>query len=117
MIQTLANDQGIGFVGMDGINWVHGEAWLGIGIGDRRFWGQGYGTEAVRLILKYGFGELNLYRISLNVFDYNGRAIGSYQKAGFKIEGRARSAVKRDGKRWDLVFMGILGSEWDGGTT
>lgn len=117
MIHTLAEDQPIGFIGLDGINWIHGEAWLGIGIGDRSFWGQGYGTEAVRLILKYAFDELNLYRISLNVFAYNERAIRAYQKAGFINEGRARDALKRDGKRSDMVFMGILQPDWNGGLT
>ena len=114
MIYARSQDQAIGFIGLDGINWVHGETWLGIGIGDRRYWGQGYGTEAVRLILAYAFAELNLYRVTLNVFAYNERAIRSYEKAGFKIEGRVRGAVKRDGNRSDLVFMGILRPEWEG---
>jgi RimJ/RimL family protein N-acetyltransferase len=114
MIHTRAENLAIGFVGLDGINWVHGEAWMGIGIGDRRYWGQGYGTEAIQLLLEYAFSELNLFRVTLNVFAYNERAVRSYEKAGFKIEGRARGALKRDGKRWDLVYMGILRPEWEG---
>ena len=114
MIHTRSEAHAIGFIGLDGINWVHGEAWLGIGIGDRMYWGQGYGTDAVRLALEYAFAELNLYRVTLNVFAFNKRAIRSYEKAGFKIEGRAQGAVKRAGKRWDLVYMGILRPEWEG---
>jgi RimJ/RimL family protein N-acetyltransferase len=55
---------------------------------------------------------LNLYRVSLDVFAYNLRAIRCYEKAGFVVEGRARQFLNRDGRRWDLIYMGILGEEW-----
>ncbi|MGQ0601025.1 MAG: GNAT family N-acetyltransferase, partial [Anaerolineales bacterium] len=61
----------------------------------------------------YGFTELNLHRVSLGVFSYNGRAVRSYEKAGFRIEGRSRQAVSRDGQRFDDVWMGILREEWE----
>ena len=64
------------------------------------------------LILRYAFLELNLQRVSLDVFDYNQRAIRSYEKAGFTLEGRQRGVLLREGKRWDLVYMGILREEW-----
>lgn len=103
----------IGFLEVDGINWPAREGWVGIGIGDREFRGKGYGTDAMRLALRFAFLELNLNRISLTVFEYNQRGIRSYEKVGFKEEGRERQALERDGKRWDMIFMGILKSEWE----
>lgn len=66
----------------------------------------------MRLMVRYGFLELNLNRITLDVFEYNPRAIQCYLKAGFKEEGRERQWLYRAGKRWDLVYMGILKDEW-----
>jgi RimJ/RimL family protein N-acetyltransferase len=114
-LRTLEDDRLIGFVGLDGIDWAHGESWVGIGLGEREFWGKGYGTDAMRLIQRYAFDELNLRRVSLGVFEYNTRAIRSYEKAGFKHEGRQREIVHREGRRWDMLIMGILREEWVGG--
>jgi RimJ/RimL family protein N-acetyltransferase len=94
-------------------SWVSGTAWVGIGIGDPDYWGKGYGTDALRLLVGFGFGQLNLRRISLNVFGYNQRAVKSYLKCGFKEEGRLRQWMLRGGERHDLIFMGILREEWD----
>ncbi len=107
-----ADARPIGLVELDGIAWTHGEGWLGIGLGDRAYWDRGYGTDATRLILGFGFTELNLHRISLTVFDYNARAIQVYRRLGFVEEGRAREFLQRDGRRWDMIFMGLLRSEW-----
>jgi len=111
-VRTLADDKLIGFVALDGINWQHGDTFVGIGIGDPAYRGNGYGTDAMRVMLRYGFRELNLQRISLDVFEYNERAIKSYLKAGFVIEGRQRGMLLRDGRRWDFIYMGILRDEW-----
>lgn len=109
----LSDDQIIGDVGLDGVKWAHGECFVGIAIGERVLWGQGYGTDAMRLILRYAFQELNLRRVSLDVFEYNPRAIRSYEKSGFRLEGQMRKALNRGGRRWDMIFMGILRSEWE----
>jgi RimJ/RimL family protein N-acetyltransferase len=100
-------------VDLSGIDWVTGTSWVGIGIGDPDYWGKGYGTEAMQLILEFGFGQLNLRRISLTVFEYNRRAYQSYCKCGFKEEGRQRQWMQRGGERHDLIFMGILREEWE----
>jgi RimJ/RimL family protein N-acetyltransferase len=113
MIRTLEDDRVIGDIGLDGILWNHGDAWVGIGIGEKEYWGKGYGTDAMRVILRYAFTELNLHRVSLTVFEYNPRAIRSYEKAGFVPEGREREAVFRSGKHWDMIFMSILREEWE----
>ena len=112
MIRMLSNDRLIGGVGLWLESWAHGEAWVGIGIGDREYWGNGYGTDAMRLMLRFAFDELNLWRVSLGVFAHNPRAIRSYEKAGFRREGLVRGDCRRDGQRWDSVFMGILCEEW-----
>ena len=111
-IRTLADDRLIGNVGLDGVRWQHGESFVGIGLGEREFWGRGYGTDAMRVILRYAFQELNLRRVSLDVFEYNPRAVRSYEKAGFRHEGCARGYLLREGRRWDLLFMGILRQDW-----
>jgi RimJ/RimL family protein N-acetyltransferase len=113
LIRTLEGDQLIGGIGLDGVDWANGESFVGIGLGEREAWGKGYGTDAMRIILRYAFTELNLRRVSLDVFEYNPRAVRSYEKAGFTHEGRVRRYLHREGKRWDLIFMGILREEWE----
>lgn len=112
-IRVLENDHLVGFIGLNDIQWNHGDCWIGIGIGDRDYWGKGYGTDAMRVVLRYAFDELNLYRVTLGVFAYNPRAIRSYEKAGFRMEGVERSAVQRDGSRADIYIMGLLREEWE----
>jgi len=94
-------------------DWTSRCAEFGIVIGDKSVWDQGYGTEAVRLLLRHGFETLNLNRIFLRVFDDNQRAIRAYQKAGFTHEGTLRQAVYKNGQYHDLHVMSVLRSEWD----
>jgi len=88
------------------------QAELGILIGDKRFWDQGLGTEAMRLLLQHGFETLNFRRISLRVLEFNQRARKVYERVGFVHEGRLRQDAFRRGKYWDTLVMGILRSEW-----
>ncbi len=111
-VRTLADDALIGFVAFDGINWQHGDTFVAIGIGDPTYRGKGYGTDALRVMLRYGFRELNLWRVQLNTFSYNERAIKSYEKTGFVLEGRQRGMLLRDGRRWDLIYMSVLREDW-----
>lgn len=111
-ICTLADDRLIGFIGLY-LPQVRGcDGWVGIAIGEREFWGRGYGTDAMRLILRYAFMELNLHRVSLALHEYNTRALRSYEKTGFRAEGRVRGEQLREGRRTDGIFMGILREEW-----
>jgi len=112
-IRALDDDRLIGFVDLSGIDWVTGNCWVGIGIGEREYWGKGYGREAMNLVLRFAFESLNLKRVSLDVFEYNQRAYLSYCKCGFKEEGRMRQWMQRGGERFDLIFMGILREEWE----
>lgn len=113
IIQTLEDNRLIGDIGLDTIRNGGGDTFVGIGIGEREYWGKGYGTDAMRIMLRYAFTELNLHRVSLDVFEYNPRAIRSYEKAGFRHEGRCRGYLHRAGRRWDLIYMGILRQEWE----
>jgi len=111
-VRTLEDDRLLGDITLSVINWGSREAFAGIAIGAREFWGKGYGTDAMGLLLRYGFIELNLRRISLNVFEFNQRALRSYEKAGFRLEGRQRQFIQREGRRWDILYMGLLREEW-----
>ncbi len=111
VIRPLASDLAIGFTNL-WAEWSHGNAWFGIGLGDRAYWNKGYGTEAARLTLRYAFTELNLYRVSLSVLESNKRAQRTYTKAGFVYEGMWRENCRYDGQWYGDVFMGILREEW-----
>jgi [ribosomal protein S5]-alanine N-acetyltransferase len=107
-------DVHIGVAGLHGIGMPNRSATFGIAIGEKTYWDKGYGTEATKLMLNYGFGTLALHRIMLLVYDFNPRGIHVYGKLGFKEEGRKRESVFRGGKFQDEILMGILESEWKG---
>jgi RimJ/RimL family protein N-acetyltransferase len=83
-------------------------------IGEKSLWNMGYGTEVMRLMLKHGFNTLNLNRIALEVYENNPRAIRSYEKAGFFLEGRKRQGMYKNGRYIDIFLMSVLRSEWQG---
>jgi RimJ/RimL family protein N-acetyltransferase len=112
-IRRLEDDLLIGIAELDGILWTHQNCWLSIGLGDRANWGQGYGREAMELLLKYAFNELNMHRVQLTVFSYNERAIALYEGLGFTREGIYREHLHRDGRRYDMYLYGLLRSEWE----
>lgn len=114
-IHPLDGEDLLGFVALFEIKWTSGDAIVAIALGEPQSWGKGLGTDAMRILLRYAFTELNLHRITLGVFGYNARAIRSYEKCGFKMEGCIRQAQRRDGQLWDNYFMGILRSEWEAG--
>ena len=110
-VRTLDGDQYIGSLGM-WVDLIHSEAWVGLGIGEREFWSRGYGSDMMRLCQRYVFAELGLQRLSLGLHEYNPRALRSYEKCGFQLEGRTRKDLMREGKRYDSLWMGILREEW-----
>jgi len=97
----------IGNIKLGAINWVHRYADMGIMIGEKRCWGKGYGREACDLILEYAFRRLNLNKVILGVYSNHVRAIGMYEKVGFRIEGRIKKLLRFDGRYVDKLFMGI----------
>jgi RimJ/RimL family protein N-acetyltransferase len=66
----------------------------------------------MKICLRYAFLELGAQRVSLGLHEYNPRALRSYEKAGFQLEGRTRKDVHREGRRTDTLWMGILREEW-----
>lgn len=114
VIEAMEDDEWrvIGNSGFHNLDWRSRNAELGIFIGDKTYWDQGYGTEVVKLLLRHGFSTLNLHRIYLRVFEDNPRAIRSYEKADFVHEGRLRQGEFHDGQFHDVLFMSVLRPEW-----
>ena len=111
---TLDGDKMIGTVSLENINHVHRTGTLGVFIGDKDYRNNGYGTEAIRLILEYGFKYLNLNNINLYVMSFNERAIKCYKKCGFKEYGRRRKCRYINNEYYDIIGMDILKEEFDG---
>jgi RimJ/RimL family protein N-acetyltransferase len=107
-----ADNQYIGSCELENFDNVNGICSLGIQIGDRAYWGRGYGREAVGLLLDYAFEQRGLRRVTLGVSAENGRAIHCYRACGFVEEGRHRQAKWLNGKFIDMVSMAILRDEW-----
>ena len=102
----------IGNIGIMDIEWRHRSGEVGLFIGEKRFWGQGYGRRVMALFLDHAFDTLNLNRFFLRVYDNNERAKRSYLSVGFIEEGRLRAAIYQDGVYFDVVMMSVLKSEW-----
>ena len=107
-------DRHIGNCGLHQIDYPNRHAQFGIMIGEKEEWDRGYASEASRLIIDYGFKQLGLHRISLQVYAHNARAQRVYEKLGFVREGVQRESYFRDGRYHDTLMMGILKSEWKG---
>ncbi|MCE1245865.1 MAG: GNAT family N-acetyltransferase [Firmicutes bacterium] len=112
-IFTIMDENGrqIGNIGTHNINWEWRNATLGIVIGEKDYWGRGYGTDAMKTFINFAFNMMNLRRLSLDVFADNKRGIRCYEKAGFVVEGIKRQERYYNGKYSDVVIMGILKEE------
>ena len=104
----------IGTIGLEHFNWIERSAVLGIFIGDKDFRSNGYGTEAIKLLLEYGFKYLNLHSIRLDLLAINERAHKCYLKCGFKDTGCSREQIFLNGKYYDKLHMDILEYEFKG---
>jgi len=112
VICLLGDDRPIGATGLHAVDVTNGSAEFGIAIGEKSEWSKGYGTDALRAICDFGFGELRLERIGLQVYDGNDRARRSYEKVGFAHEGTMRRAHFARGEHHDVHVMGLLRDEW-----
>jgi RimJ/RimL family protein N-acetyltransferase len=101
----------VGWGGLDGIRWRDRVASLALALAPAR-WGQRLGGDALQLLLTYAFGELGLHRVQLTVFADNEPAIRLYRRAGFRQEGVYREFLLREGRRIDMLLMGLLAHEW-----
>ena len=111
-IVALEGDEPIGRCLLFNIDQVNRHAMLGIFIGEKRYWGQGFGQEAVALLLDYGFSLLNLNSVMLGTMAFNERAINCYRRVGFKEIGRRREARIVGDAKYDVVLMDILAEEF-----
>jgi RimJ/RimL family protein N-acetyltransferase len=111
-IENLEDQRYIGGCGINSLDWKNSVATVGIFIGDKSLWGRGYGTDAMKVLVKFIFEQMNINKIKLNVYSFNERAIKSYEKCGFKKEGQLREEIFRDGKYFDEYVMGILRKEY-----
>ena len=111
-IRAKADDRLIGKAAVQWIEWTNGNGFLQLGIGAAEERHKGYGTQALRLLLRFAFAELNLFRVSAIVPEYNEGAIALLKKFGFVQEVCRRQSLERDGRRWDLLVFGLLNDEW-----
>jgi RimJ/RimL family protein N-acetyltransferase len=102
----------IGGINLHRINPEDRKAVLGIMIGEKDHWSNGYGTDAIKTLLAFAFDEMNLHRVFLHAFADNEHAIGCSQRCGFREEGRLRQEVYQDGHYYDVVVMGVLATEF-----
>ena len=111
-IRARDDNRLIGNAIVEDIEWPNGNCEIHLGIGstdDRR---KGYGTQALRMLLRFAFAEINMYRVTAHVPQYNEAAIALLKRFGFVEEVRRRQALARDGQRWDLFVFGLLKDEW-----
>lgn len=114
LIVRMDNDEPVGTCRLKQINLINRRAEIGIFIGEKNCWNMGIGTEAIRLLLDFGFNIINLRNIMLEVYSFNERAIRAYEKCGFKEIGRRRKSLIYGGKEYDEVYMDILSEEFEG---
>lgn len=111
-IETLEDGKYIGGCGINRIDWKNSVVTIGIFIGEKNHLGKGYGTDAMKVFVRFIFEQMNINKIKLQVFAFNERAFKSYEKCGFKIEGRLRKEIFKDGRYHDEIIMGLLREDW-----
>ncbi len=102
----------IGTMGLHRIDWISRTAFTGALIGEKEFWGKGFGTDAKINLLNYAFNTLNLRKICSSALSYNGRSIGHNLHCGYKIEGIRKNQFFRKGRYWDEVMLSVIKKDW-----
>ncbi len=104
-IEDIETNKYIGGCGINSVDWLTRVAVVGIMIGDKDYWGKGYGTDAMKVLIDFIFNDMNINKIRLSVFSFNERAIKSYEKCGFEVEGVLKNEIFKDGKYYDEIIM------------
>lgn len=104
-IEDIETNKYIGGCGINSVNWLARVATVGIMIGDKDYWGKGYGTDAMKVLIDFIFNNMNINKIRLSVFSFNERAIKSYERCGFEVEGVLKNEIFKDGKYYDEIIM------------
>jgi RimJ/RimL family protein N-acetyltransferase len=102
----------IGLMGLHHVHYIHGTANTGAFIGDKTYWGKGYGSEAKMLLLKYAFDTLGLRKICASVIAFNGRSQRYQEKCGYKVEGVRKAQLFKNGQYWDEVLFACFREDW-----
>ena len=113
ILAIMVGQEHIGNITLNDINWIHRIANLGIMIGDKDYWGKGYGIEAIKLMTQHAFSKLNLHKIWLSLWDDNTAAFMTYKNAGYKKEAELPSELCRNGKYHNRIYMGIINDSSD----
>ncbi len=111
-IYDLSDSAFVGGTNLFDIDHRHQTCELGIAILDPERRGKGLGTEAVMLITDYAFHVIEMHNVQLATYGYNWAGQRAYEKAGFREYGRRREARLHNGKRWDIIYMDVIASEW-----
>ncbi len=111
-IRAKSDDRLIGKAIVQWVEWSNGNAHIKFGIGSAEDRRKGYASQAMRMLLRFAFAELNLFRLTADVPAYNEGAIALLKKFGFVEEVRRRQALERDGQRWDMLVFGLLKDDW-----
>ncbi|KOF56008.1 GNAT family N-acetyltransferase [Clostridium guangxiense] len=111
-IEDMKTKKYIGGCGIQDVNWLARTATVGIMIGDKDYWGKGYGTDAMKILIKFIFENMNINKIKLSTFSFNERAKKCYEKCGFKVEGILKDEIFKDGKYYDEVLMAVFREEF-----
>lgn len=110
-IEEIESETLVGHVTLWGIDPIVRAGTLGIMIGGD-YVDQGFGTDAMRVVLRFAFEELGINKVELSVWEYNSRALRTYERVGFVVEGTRRAATFHAGRYWAQIQMGILKSEY-----
>jgi len=111
-IHRPGDERPLGVISLMNLSEANLSADLSIIVGSQEDRHEGLGTEAIRLLLDYAFRERSLHRVGLSVFDFNGPARATYEKLGFREEGRLREALRRGSTFHDAILMSVLADEW-----
>jgi len=111
-IRAKSDDSLLGKAMIERIEWSNGNGLIRIGIGSAEDHRKGYGSQGLQMLIRFAFAELNLFRVSADVPEYNEAAVALLKSFGFIEEVRRRQALERDGRRWDLLVFGLLKDEW-----
>lgn len=107
-IEDIETKAYIGGCGIQEVNWLSRVATVGIMIGDKEYWGKGYGTDAMKVLMDFIFNKMNIRKIRLSTFSFNMRARKSYEKCGFEVEGILKDEIFKDGKYYDEIIMSVF---------
>lgn len=114
VILAIETNEGIhiGNLSIFRINWIDRTAETGTMIGDKKYWNNGYGTEAKMLLLEYAFNTLGLRKIHSRAFAYNERSVNYSLKCGYKITGRQKDEKFKFGKYHDVIMLEVFKDQW-----